>query len=44
MEDRIRPEKKKKGSLGTERYEVFIRDEEELVKYLSIVEQHLRKK
>lgn len=42
IEDRIRPGKKKKGSLGIERYEVFIRNEEELVKYLTIVEKHLK--
>jgi hypothetical protein len=38
VDDRIRPNAKKKGSLGSERYEVFITTEEELVKFLSIIE------
>jgi len=39
VDDRVRPGKKKKGSLGTERYEVFIRNEEELINLISTIEQ-----
>ena len=40
IDDRIRPGKKKKGSIGGERYEVFITTEDELLKMLSIIEAH----
>ena len=42
VDDRIRPGKKKKGSIGGERYEVFITDEEELLNMLSIIEAHFK--
>ena len=38
VDDRVRPGKKKKGSIGGERYEVFITTEDELLKMLSIIE------
>ncbi len=38
IDDRVRPGKKKKGSIGGERYEVFISTEDELLKMLSIIE------
>lgn len=38
VDDRIRPGKKKKGSIGGERYEVFITNEDELLNMLSIIE------
>ncbi len=38
VDDRIRPGKKKKGSIGNERYEVFITMEEQLLNLLSIIE------
>ena len=37
-DDRIRANGKKKGSLGIERYEVFITIEEDLIDFLSIIE------
>ena len=37
-DDRLRPNGKKKGSLGIERYEVFITTEEDLMDFLSIIE------
>ena len=40
VDDRVRPGKKKKGSIGGERYEVFITTEDELLKMLSIIEAH----
>jgi len=40
VDDRVRPGKKKKGSIGGERYEVFISTEDELLKMLSIIEAH----
>ncbi len=42
VDDRIRPGKKKKGSIGGERYEVFITTEDELSKMLSIIEVNFR--
>lgn len=38
VDDRVRPGQKMKGSMGSQRYEVFITTEEELLKFLSIVE------
>ena len=40
VDDRIRPGQKKKGSIGGERYEVFITHEEELISMLSIIKAH----
>jgi len=40
VDDRVRPGKKLKGSIGGERYEVFITTEDELLKMLSIIEAH----
>lgn len=40
VDDRVRPGKKKKGSIGGERYEVFVTTENELMKMLSIIEAH----
>ncbi|MDO8550383.1 MAG: hypothetical protein Q7S39_09570, partial [Ignavibacteria bacterium] len=37
-DDRIRSDGTKKGSLGIERYEVFITTEEDLMNFLSIIE------
>lgn len=42
IDDRVRPGKKLKGSIGAERYEVFIKTEEELLKMLSIIEMNHR--
>lgn len=42
VDDRIRPNEKKKGSIGSERYEVFITTEDELMKFLSIIENKHR--
>jgi len=39
VDDRIRPGKKKKGSIGNERYEVFITTEEQLISLISIIEK-----
>ncbi|MAB47070.1 MAG: hypothetical protein CMC05_00385 [Flavobacteriaceae bacterium] len=41
VDDRIRPNKKKKGSIGSERYEVFLTREEELIKFISIIENNI---
>lgn len=38
IKDRVRPDGKKKGSIGSERYEVYISTEEDLLKFLTIVE------
>ena len=38
VDDRVRPGQKKKGSIGGERYEVFITTEDEMLKMLSIIE------
>lgn len=38
VDDRVRPNGKKKGSIGSERYEVFLTTEEELMKFLLIIE------
>lgn len=40
IDDRVRPNGKKKGSLGTERYEVFVTTENELLNFLSIIENN----
>lgn len=40
VDDRVRPSGKKKGSLGSERYEVFVTTEDELLKFLSIIENN----
>lgn len=40
VDDRVRPGKKMKGSMGSQRYEVFITTEDELLKILSIIEAH----
>lgn len=42
VEDRVRPGKKMKGSLGSQRYEVFIKEEEELLTMLSIIEANYK--
>lgn len=42
VDDRVRPNGKKKGSIGSERYEVFITTEEELFKLLSIIEANYK--
>lgn len=38
VDDRVRPNAKKKGSLGSERYEVYITSEQELMNFLTIIE------
>ncbi|OYQ45311.1 hypothetical protein CHU92_02065 [Flavobacterium cyanobacteriorum] len=40
VDDRVRPDGKKKGSIGSERYEVFLTTEEELMKFLLIIENN----
>ncbi|MET7038467.1 hypothetical protein [Elizabethkingia miricola] len=40
VDDRVRPNEKKKGSIGSERYEVFLTTEEELMRFLSIIENN----
>ncbi len=40
VDDRVRPNGKKKGSIGSERYEVFITTEEELLNFISIIKKH----
>jgi len=40
VDDRVRPNRKKKGSIGSERYEVFVTTEKELLNFLSIIEKH----
>ncbi len=42
VDDRVRPGKKMKGSIGGERYEVFVTTEDELLKMLSIIEANYR--
>ncbi len=42
VDDRVRPGKKMKGSMGSQRYEVFITTEDELLKMLSIIEEHIK--
>jgi hypothetical protein len=41
VEDRIRPNQKKKGSLGNERYEVFIKSLEEMKKFIDFINDKL---
>lgn len=38
VDDRIKPDGKKKGSIGSERYEVFITTEDDLTRLLSVIE------
>lgn len=38
VDDRVRPGEKKKGSIGSERHEVFLTIEEELMRFLLIIE------
>lgn len=40
VDDRVRPGEKKKGSIGSERYEIFITTEEELLNLLTIIENN----
>ncbi len=40
VDDRVRPGEKKKGSIGSERYEIFLTTEEELIRFLSIIENN----
>ncbi len=40
VDDRVRPNEKKKGSIGSERYEVFLTTEDELLQLLSIIEKN----
>lgn len=42
VDDRIRPNRKKKGSIGSERYEIFITTEEQLMNFLSIIENNTK--
>lgn len=42
VDDRIRPNQKKKGSIGSERYEVFITTERELMKFISVIENKIQ--
>lgn len=42
VDDRVRPGFKKKGSIGTERYEVFVSTEDELMKFLNIIENKVK--
>lgn len=37
IDDRVRPEAKKKGSLGTERYEVYLKSEDEVYKMFDTI-------
>lgn len=37
VEDRVRPGKKKKGSIGSERYEIYILNEQELLEIFKII-------
>lgn len=41
VDDRVRPNQKKKGSIGSERYEVFITKEDELMKFIAIIEKNI---
>ncbi|MEO6134550.1 MAG: hypothetical protein ABIP35_05320 [Ginsengibacter sp.] len=40
VDDRIRPNAKKKGSIGSERYEIFLTTENELIQFLTIIENN----
>ncbi len=42
VDDRFRPNGKKKGSIGSERYEVFITTEQELMNFLTIIENDFK--
>ncbi len=39
FEDRIRPNQKKKGSLGNERYEIFIQNESQIMKFVEYIKE-----
>jgi hypothetical protein len=41
IDDRIRPGAKKKGSLGNERYEVYLRSEEDIYKMFNIIKSKI---
>lgn len=41
LEDRIRPNKKKKGSLGNERYEVWFRDINDMSAFCNYIKDKL---
>jgi hypothetical protein len=43
VDDRVRPGKKMKGSIGSERFEVFITTEDELMRMISIIEADFEK-
>jgi hypothetical protein len=40
VDDRIRPGEKKRGSIGSERYELFLTTEDELLRFLTIIENN----
>jgi hypothetical protein len=40
VDDRVRPGEKKKGSIGSERYEIFLTTEDELFRLLTIIENN----
>ena len=40
VDDRVRLGEKKKGSIGSERYELFLTTEDELLRFLSIIENN----
>lgn len=40
VDDRVRPGEKKKGSIGSERYELFLTTEDELLRFLTIIENN----
>ncbi|NJM78487.1 MAG: hypothetical protein HC854_00505 [Flavobacterium sp.] len=41
VDDRVRPKSKKKGSIGSERYELFLTTEQELMRFISIIEKSI---
>ena len=43
FEDRIRPGQKKKGSLGIERYEIFIQNENQMENFIEFIKQKFTK-
>ena len=40
VDDRVRPGQKKKGSIGSERYEIFLTTEDELLRLLTLIENN----
>lgn len=40
VDDRVRAGEKKKGSIGSERYEIFLTTEDELLRLLTIIENN----